>query len=76
VVVGVNLAGATGAQGVTRLETPLNAARAALFGWLHPDARDRFSHAGESLEGFDAKTGVLFHRLDFATSIILREAVS
>jgi hypothetical protein len=49
VVVGVNLAGATGAQGVTRLETPLNAARAALFGWLQPDARDRFCHAGDSL---------------------------
>jgi hypothetical protein len=71
VVVGVPLAGVAGEAGVKRLEGPVNAVRTAMFGWRHPDAQQRFAHVGESLESFDAKTGVLFYRLDFATAVTL-----
>lgn len=72
VVVGVNLAGATGEAGLTKIQVPVDACRKALFGWRHPDADEQLASAGEGMEAFDAKTGVLFYRLDFTTPVTLR----
>ena len=72
VVVGVNLAGATGDAGLAKIQPPVDVVRCALFGWKHPGAQTQFVSAGEGIEAFDAKTGVLFYRLDFSTSVILR----
>lgn len=76
VLVRVRLVGADGSKGLKLLETPVGEVRAALFGWLHPDAELKFEISGEDLEDFDAKTGVLLYRLDFITRVRLLENLS
>lgn len=76
VMLRVRLVGADGANGLKLLETPAGEVRAALFGWLHPDAELKFEISGESLEDFDPKAGVLLYRLDFITRVRLVENLS
>lgn len=76
VVVGVTLAGAKGAAGLGRLEEPVGEIRGALFGWRHPDAVRPFWMGGESVEDFDAATGVLLYRLDFTTRVRIQETLA
>lgn len=73
VLVGVNLAGQRGEAGLKALDQPVDECRAALFGFHHPGADLACRSAGEGVEDFDAATGVLFYRLDFATEATLLE---
>lgn len=73
VVVGVTLAGKLGAEGLKQAEGPCNAVRGAIFGWQHPDAVRKCWSAGESVEDFNEKTGVLLVRLDFTTRVRIQE---
>lgn len=74
VLLGVTLAGAQGAAGLKAIEAPAKQVRGALFGWAPPEpAYRRCWSAGEALEDFDAKTGVLLYRLDFETEVHIQE---
>jgi hypothetical protein len=74
VVLGVTLAGALGAKGLQQAEGPANEIRAALFGWQHPGAVRKCWMGGESVEDFNAQTGVLLYRLDFTTRVRIQES--
>lgn len=73
VVLRTSVAGAEGAAGLKKLEEPTGQVRARLFGWEHPDAQRKFAIAGESLEDFDPKTGLVLYRVDFITRVRLVE---
>lgn len=73
VVIGLTLAGASGAAGLKAMQKPAGLVRAALFGWSHPGAERQFWCAGESVEDFDPKTQILYLRLDFSTRVRIQE---
>ena len=73
VLLGVKRAGQRAEAGLAMLETPTRLVRGALFGWKHPNAKRACHHAGEGVEDFDAKTGVLFYRLNFSAPVTIQE---
>lgn len=76
VVIGVNLSGVLGQEGLTKLVEPVAKVRASLFAWAHPDALYKFECGGEGLEDFNADTGVTLYRMDFETAVRLVETTS
>lgn len=76
VVIGVNLSGVLGQEGLTKLVEPVGKVRASLFAWAHPDALYKFECGGEGLEDFNADTGVTLYRMDFETAVRLVETIS
>jgi hypothetical protein len=73
VVLGLTLAGKTGAEGLQAAEAPADAVRGLLFGWKHPDALRKFTWASEGPEDLNAETNVLLYRLDFETAVRITE---
>lgn len=76
VVIGVNLSGALGREGLTKLVEPIGKVRASLFAWAHPRALYKFECGDEGLEDFNADTGVTLYRMDFLTAVRLVETTS
>lgn len=73
VIIALTLAGKRGAPGMRATRAPSREIRSALFGWTHPDAWRAFHHAGEGIEDWDAKAGLLLYRLDFSTLVRVQE---
>ncbi|MCX7586542.1 hypothetical protein [Phenylobacterium sp. 58.2.17] len=73
VLIGVTLAGQRGEAGLRALDEPVTQARAAIFGWHHPDGEIACRLTAEGVEDFDSKTGVLLYRLDFTTDVVIQE---